>query len=95
MRQIDQVATEDDGKKLIEKMEEKYKIKLPWKLVPITLMKANTPWSPVWDGSGAEHQLYTEHGVNPKHQFPDVVQAYKDLLNVSFHEGGGAIQEDD
>jgi hypothetical protein len=85
-RQIDQVPTEDAGRKLIAKLEEKHKMKLPWRLVPLMVMKANTPWSPIYDAQGAEHELVYNHGVKDRHVMPDIVQIYRDMLNVQHHE---------
>lgn len=86
-RQIDQVPTEAAGQKLIAQLEEKHKLKLPWRLVPLMVMKANTPWSPIYDGQGAEHELLTQHGLRDRHIMPDIVQVYRDLLNVQHYEG--------
>ena len=87
-RQIEQVQSKEEGEKLIAKMEAKHNIKLPWRLMPIPVMRANTPWSPAWQSTGAEYELYHYHGVDPKHQHPDLVQTYKELLNLESREGG-------
>jgi hypothetical protein len=61
-------------------LELKHKIKLPWTVRGIPVTRANTIWSPIFDaGSGPEHDLYHEHGVEPKHINPDLVYAYQEM----------------
>jgi hypothetical protein len=55
----------------------------------IQVMRANTPWSPVWDAQGAEHELYSRYGVDPRYQTPDLVNLYKEMLTAKHYEGGG------
>jgi len=62
-------------------------MKLPWRIVPIQMMKANTPWSPIYSvADSAEHQLYSM-GVADKNITPDIVSLYRNLLNISHYEG--------
>jgi hypothetical protein len=86
-RQVEQVASEQSGLDLIARMEEKYKVKLDWRVVPVRVMKANTPWSELHDGQGAARALY-EQGMKDTHVTPDIVQVYRDLLNHDRHSGG-------
>jgi hypothetical protein len=97
MRQIEQVPSEEEGKNLIQKMEDRYKVKLPWRIIAVQAMKANTCWSPIHspDAAGAERELYANYGMKDRHILPDAVMAMRDLLNLNHHEGGGAISEED
>lgn len=97
-RQVCQVASEAEGREIIAECEKKYKIdlKLLWKIVPIQVMKANTPHSPIFDNPyGAERELY-DLGMEPRNIQPDIVQVYRDMLNHRHYAGHGygGIEED-
>jgi len=86
-RMVEDVDSEDAGKVLIAKLEAKYKMKLPWRIVPVVVQKANTPWSPIFDApQSAEGQLYRQ-GMDSKHITPDIVQAYRDILVHRHYDG--------
>lgn len=59
-------------------------------LCSIPVMKANTPWSPIYDGQGAEHELHYQHGVPTKAIQPDIVQTYREILTRRHYEGDDA-----
>lgn len=92
-RQIDQCSDEATGRKIIENLEKKHSMKLPWRVVPILVTKANTPWSPIYDARGAEYELNSFHGIKDRHIMPDIVQLYRDMLNVTHHEEGLADED--
>lgn len=88
MRQLGQFDSLKAAEEFVAGMEKKYKQKLPWlRIQKLLVMKANTPFSPIYDGVGAENQLYREHGIRDKHITPDIVMAYRDMLNVNAFEG--------
>jgi hypothetical protein len=78
-RIIEQRPTKEACEKLMAELELKHKIKLPWTVRGIPVTRANTIWSPIFDGSGPESQLYHEHGVEPKNINPDLVYAYQEM----------------
>lgn len=89
MRQLGQFPSEGEAKSFVTKMETKYKVapgELGLRIVPITVMKANTPFSPIYDAQGAESELY-RLGVNPKQMTPGIVQLYRDMLTRRHYEG--------
>jgi hypothetical protein len=105
-RLIEQRPTEDECKKLMADLELKHKIKLPWTVRGIPVTRANTIWSPIFDGTGTtpESQLYNEHGVEPKHMNPDLVHAYQEMHRHGartaseigeFVDVGGSSMEDE
>lgn len=52
-----------------------------WMPMPILICKANTLFSPIFDGNGAESELRFQHGVSSDKILPDMVHAYKDAMN--------------
>jgi hypothetical protein len=91
---VDQCSTEDAGKKVIADLELKHKMKLPWTVRGIPVTRANTVWSPIWDkGSGPEHELYAEHGVEPRQMHPDLVHAYQEMYRKNGGRTPGEIGE--
>jgi hypothetical protein len=70
-----------------------------WRSIPVIIQKANTIWSPVFDGQGAAHELYSQQGVDPRSQMesPGIVEVYKKLLTANRHRGQDMqdIGEDD
>jgi hypothetical protein len=54
----------------------------------IAVMRANTSYSPALDGGGAEHELYSKYGMDPRHQTSDLVQMYREMLTRQHYEGG-------
>jgi hypothetical protein len=88
-RQVQQVDSLIEGQKVIGDLSKKHGIDLSkfWRIVPVVVQRANTIYSPIYDGSGAEHELYDRHGVDPKHMTPDIVHAYRDMLTRQHYEG--------
>lgn len=79
-RLLDQFPTEKECYDKKSALEAKHGIKLPWMVRGIPVTRANTIWSPIWDaGSGPEHDLYHNYGVDPKNMNPDLVHAYQEL----------------
>jgi hypothetical protein len=70
-----------------------------WKVSPVVIQKANTPYSPAMDGQGAARELFEDHGVTPRDQMtnPGILDIYKDLLNKNHYLGRAAdtVTEDD
>ena len=83
-RQVCEVDSEQEGREVIKACEVKYKLALfnIWRIVPVTVMKANTAWSPIHDQRGAENELFN-YGIDPKKITPGVVQDYRSVM------GGG------
>ena len=48
-----------------------------WRVQPVMICQANTLYSPIYDGSGVEHDLRFRHGMSSTDILPDVVSAYK------------------
>jgi hypothetical protein len=51
-----------------------------WMVMPILVCKANTLYSPIFDGNGAEHELFSRHGMDSTRILPDVVNSYKSAM---------------
>jgi hypothetical protein len=51
--------------------------KVGWRVQPIMICKANTPYSLVHDGNGAESELRYKHGLPSDKILPETVNAYK------------------
>ena len=51
--------------------------KVGWRVQPIMICKANTPYSLVHDGNGPESELHYRHGMPSDKILPDTVNAYK------------------
>ena len=88
-RQLEQVSSEAEGMALIERCEKKYKLKLKglWTVQPVVVMAANTPMCPALDRQGAESELFRQ-GMDPKNMYPEIIQIYKDLMNMQRHGSG-------
>jgi hypothetical protein len=80
-RQVQEVNSEAEGLKVIEACERQYNLQLKnvWKIVPIVVMKANSCFSPIFDGQGAERELY-ESGVSAKNITPDLVYLQREAM---------------
>jgi len=55
-----------------------------WRVQPVMICQANTLYSPIYDGNGAESDLRFRHGMSSTDILPDVVNAYKTIMG-----GGG------
>lgn len=89
MRQLTQCESEQEADAYIKKYEDHFKAKagsLGLTKHKILVMKANTPYSPIWDSQGAENELY-KLGVDPKKMTPDLVAIYRDMLTRRHYEG--------
>jgi hypothetical protein len=88
-RTIQQVSSIDAGNKLISECEKKYKIKLAdtWRIIPVTVMKCNTPWSPAYDDPNSAQAQLMAGGLEPRHQTLEIIQIYRDMLNHQQHTG--------
>jgi hypothetical protein len=53
----------------------------------IMVMEANTPYSPIYDANGAEHELHFKHGVPTRQVMPEIVQLYRAMLTTQHYEG--------
>lgn len=77
MQQVHQAPTEEKAREWVKLQEAKYKVSLTsWRIVPVMVMHANTAWSPIHDGTGAERELY-QMGVSPRDITPDVINSYR------------------
>ena len=85
---IQEVDTEAEGRKIIAAAEKHVGVKLNWRIVPVTVMKANTPWS-VLDNNGASRELDRDHGIGPRDTManPGILDIYRELLTRQRHEG--------
>ena len=85
-QQVTQCDSEAAAVKIIEETGVKYGINLKerWKVVPLVVGKFNTCWSPVWDSTGAEHELATIHNYGPREQMqnPTAVSEYRKLMHL-------------
>ena len=54
----------------------------------LMVMEANTPFSPIHDRSGAEHDLHYRHGIPERQIVPEIVQLYRQILTTQHYEGG-------
>ena len=81
-RTVQQVNSEQEGRKVIEECSKKVKLDLSkyWKILPVVVMKANTPFSPSWDSDGSERELREQYGIEPRNQDPGIVALYRHLL---------------
>lgn len=83
----DPIASVEEGHRLIAMLSKKYNIdpaKHGWKVIPVTVSKANTVWSPIFDSTGAENELSRIHGMDGKEQMqnPDAVSAMRARLHL-------------
>jgi hypothetical protein len=77
---IEQFPTKEACDKKLSELEAKHKIKLQWTTRGIPVTRANTIWSPIWDGQGPERQLHEQFGVEPKNMSPDLVHAFQESM---------------
>ena len=96
-RTIQQVDSIAQGQAVIAQCEKKYRLKLSdiWRILPVTVMKANTCYSPAYDSPGSAQAQLLAGGLEPKYQTPDVVQMMRDMLTHQRHTGGGEIMDGD
>lgn len=91
------ITSMEMGNKLISTMSKKYGIDLSkqWRVVPIMVSRANTIWSPVFDSTGAEHELASIHNYPGQEQMknPDTVSAYRKLLHMQAKFGVQEVSE--
>lgn len=91
-RQVQQVNSIEEGNKVIEACERKYRLNLKglWKVVPVVVMAANTPVTPAYnDPQSPEGQLYRQYGIEPRHQSPSIVGLYRQMLAEQRAAGAG------
>ena len=89
LRQIGQFDSEAAAKIFVASQEKMYNVPaggLGLQIRPILVMKANTPYSPIYDAQGAENELH-RLGLNPKQMTPGIVQLYRDMLTRRHYEG--------
>jgi hypothetical protein len=66
-----------------------------WRVEPVMICHANTLYSPIFDGTGAEHELRFKYGMQSQHILPDVVAAYRDAVaGPNARPGRAAVNED-
>ena len=87
MRQIGQFTSQAEAEKFVKSQELKYKQKLNLRIQKLLVMKANTPYSPIYDSQNAENQLHEKFGIPDRQITPDLVMAYRDLLTAAAFEG--------
>jgi hypothetical protein len=83
----DPIDSEEMGRQLIAIMAKKMNIpnlSAQWRVVPILITRANSIWSPIFDGSSAEHELARLHGMTGMEQMKnmDTVYNYRKFLHV-------------
>lgn len=74
MRQRGQYTKKEDAESQIKGLT-------GWMVRPILVCKANTLYSPIFDGNGAENELSAMHGMHSAHILPDVVNSYKEAMS--------------
>jgi hypothetical protein len=79
------------GNSLIAQMSKKSGLDLSkqWRVVPVLASRANTVYSPVWDSTGAEHELATIHGFPGQEQMknPVAVVEYRKFMHNEARRG--------
>ncbi len=77
------ITSEKQAKEIIASCSKKVNLDLSkfWTIKPITVCKANTPWSASWDSDGAERELRESYGVDPRNQTSDLIATYRQMLN--------------
>ena len=63
--------------------EEIIKGKEKWSVMPLMVCKANTAYSPIFQGSGPERQLHRKFGMKSTEILPDVVSAFKSVIDTA------------
>lgn len=53
-----------------------------WTVKPVLVCQANTIFSPIFDGAGAEAELHSRHGVASTEITPDLVYAFKNAMQA-------------
>jgi hypothetical protein len=53
-----------------------------WTVQPILICKANTVWSPIYDGQGPEHKLRFQYGMSGDEITPSLVSTFKEAANA-------------
>lgn len=88
-RQVEQVDSEQQGRERIAELEAKYQCKLTggpetggagWRVVPVPVTRANTPWSPAFDDPYSAEARIHAMGGDLKRVTPDIVHLYRDML---------------
>lgn len=65
--------------------------KTNWTVKPIMICKANTAFSPIFHGTGAQNELHRKYGMRSVDILPDVVSAY----SAAIETGRGSLDDDD
>jgi hypothetical protein len=73
MRQRGQYNTQAEAQKMVDG-------KAGWQVRPLLVCNANTLFSPIFDGTGAERDLHLRHGMHSTEITPDVVWAFKSSM---------------
>lgn len=93
MRQRGQYQVKADAEKQL--VDQNGAIRTGWKVQPILICKANTIYSPIFDGTGAENDLRFRHGMRSNEIVPEVVHAYRDVMAGVRGVGGGVQSSND
>ena len=51
-----------------------------WSVQPLLICKANTLWSPIFDGNGPEKRLHDEYGMQSNEITPGIVSAFRSAV---------------
>lgn len=51
-----------------------------WVVQPVLICKANTLWSPIYDGNDAENKLRFQHGLSARDITPDMVYSFRSVM---------------
>lgn len=51
-----------------------------WMVQPVLICKANTLWSPIYDGNGAEHKLRFNHGMSAEEITPNMAYSFRTVM---------------
>lgn len=51
-----------------------------WMVQPVLICKANTLWSPIYDGNGAEHKLRFNHGLSAEEITPNMAYSFRTVM---------------
>jgi hypothetical protein len=83
----DPISSIEEGNRLIAAMATKTKIPnldKQWRVVPILVCRANTIFSPLWDTTGAESELFRIHNMPGQEQMKnmDAVYNYRKFLHT-------------
>jgi hypothetical protein len=96
----DPIASVEEGHRLIAMLSKKYNIDLAkhgWKVIPVTVSKANTAYSALWDSTGAESELAKLHGFGGRDQMidPSTVAEFRKFAHLRARFGTNNTQPPD